>query len=77
MKTHKLYAVLTASGLLMAAPVLAQPAQTPHQQPAFQNPGGVAGGFASATDKDAATKQNTQNLTPSSNEDALEKGKQK
>jgi hypothetical protein len=74
----KLSATLTIAGLLAATPVLAQPSQLPQpQNPGFQNPGGVAGGFASSTSKTAATKQKAQTLTPPTNEDTMQNGKQK
>jgi hypothetical protein len=80
MNALKLSAALMMAVLIAAPPVLAQSpsAMTPQQQgPVFQNPRGVAGGFASSTSKDDATKQKAQNLTPSSDQDAWEKNKQK
>jgi hypothetical protein len=66
---------------VLAAPAaLAQSTQlqTPQpQRPVFQNPGGVAGGFARTTSEDAAAKQKAQNLTPPGDMDAWEKNKQK
>jgi hypothetical protein len=78
MSIVKLSAGVMIAGLLGATPVLAQSALTPQpREPAFQNPGGIAGGFASATSKDSAIKQKAQSLTPPTNEDAWQNGKQK
>jgi hypothetical protein len=55
MKLANLTAALTVAGLLAATPVLAQMKQP--QNPAYPSDGGVAGGLASSTDKNAATKQ--------------------
>lgn len=80
MNALKLSAGLMIAGLLAVPPVLAQSSSTMMPQkpePVLQNPGGVAGGIASSTPKDSATKQKAQNLTPPANEDAWEKGKQK
>jgi hypothetical protein len=78
MKIVNLTAALTVAGLFAATPVLAQNSQLPQpQNPALQNPGGVAGGFASSTSKTAATKQKAQSLTPPVNEDASQTSKPK
>jgi hypothetical protein len=77
MRIVNLTAALTIAALFAASPILAQNAPPPHKDPAFQNPGGVAGGFASTTSKDDATKQKAQSITPPANEDAWEKNKQK
>jgi hypothetical protein len=78
MKILSLTAALTVAGWIVAGPVLAQNSTLqPPKYPAFQNPGGVAGGFASSTSKDAASKQNAQSVSPSGNEDTSAGGKQK
>ncbi len=71
MSITKLSAAALIAGLLGATPVLAQSTMNSQtREPGFQNPGGVAGGFASSTDKNAANKQKAQSLTPPTNEDA-------
>jgi hypothetical protein len=71
MSIMKLSAAAMIAGLLGATPVLAQGTMNSQQkEPALQNPGGVAGGFASSTSKTAANKQKAQSLTPPANEDA-------
>jgi hypothetical protein len=78
MNIAKLTAALTIAGLFAASPVLAQTSQMKQpQNPTYPSDGGAAGGFASSTDKDAASKQKAQNLTPSSAQDAAQAGKQK
>ena len=79
MTNVNLFAGLTMVALLAASPVLAQTSdgRTHTPAPALSSPGGVAGGFASSTDKDAATKQKAQNLTPSADQAAAEKANQK
>jgi hypothetical protein len=78
MNIANLTAAVTIIGLFAATPVLAQSSQLSQPPgPALQNPGGVAGGFASSTSKNAAAKQKAQSLTPPANEDALQSGKQK
>jgi len=76
MSIMKLSAAVMMVGLIAASPVLAQNSmnQAP-AQPALQNPGGVAGGFASSGSKNAATKQKAQSLTPPTNEDTTQKSK--
>ena len=76
MSITKLSAAAMVAGLLGATPVLAQSTMNPQtREPAFQSPGGVAGGFASSTSKNAANKQKAQSLTPPTNEDAVPNGK--
>jgi hypothetical protein len=78
MSIVKLSTAVMVAGLLGATPVLAQSTTNSQmREPALQNPGGVAGGFASSTSKDAANKQKAQSLTPPTNEDATQNGKQK
>jgi hypothetical protein len=78
MTITKLCAAVMITGLLGVSPVLAQSTMNPQmREPALQNPGGVAGGFASANPKDSANKQKAQSVTPGTNEDALQNGKQR
>jgi hypothetical protein len=70
MSIMKLSAAVMLAGLLGATTVLAQGMNSQQKEPALQNPGGVAGGFASSTSKTAANKQKAQSLTPPTNEDA-------
>jgi hypothetical protein len=78
MSIANLTAALTIVGLFAATPVLAQSSQLPQpQNPMMQNPGGVAGGFASSTSKNAANKQDAQSTAPATNGDATQSGKQR
>ena len=78
MNIANLTAALAMAGLFASTPVLAQTSQMKQpQNPAYPSDGGAAGGFAGSSSKDGATKQKAQNMTPSPNEDAMDKGKQK
>jgi hypothetical protein len=80
MNTLKLSVALTIAGLIAAPSVLAQSSSmmTPKSnEPVFQNPGGVAGGFANSTAKTAAAKQDAQSLVPPVNQDEWENGQKK
>jgi hypothetical protein len=78
MSIVKLSAVVMMVGLLGAGPVLAQGMSNQRmQEPAFQNPGGVAGGFASSTSKNAASKQSADSATPAPTGNASQNGKGK
>jgi hypothetical protein len=77
MSIVKLSAAAMMVGLLGASPVLAQSMMNNQKEPAFQNPGGVAGGFASSTSKDAASKQKADSTTQSNNGTTTQNGQQK
>jgi hypothetical protein len=78
MTVTKFSAAVMIAGLLGATPVLAQSTMNSQmREPGLQNPGGVAGGFASANSKDAANKQKAESDTSTTNEDTLKNGKQK